>query len=110
MFALITYYLFAETWFAVLFTVIVEIVPADIRSSCIAFFLFFMNLVGGNLPIVVTPLRQVVFQDYRAALYLMWPGMVAASSVLFFISSLPLWVKSRRRRQSRLCKEDDDYY
>ena len=80
---LIVYYFFAETWFAVLFTVIVEIVDPEVsqcplvtdsniaglsfhqvRSTCIAIFLFLMNLVGGNLPVIVSPLRSY-FNDYR---------------------------------------------
>ena len=42
---LIAYYFFAETWFAVLFTVIVEVVEPEVRSSIIAIFLFCMNQV-----------------------------------------------------------------
>ena len=61
---LILYYLFAETWFAVLFTVIVEIVEPDVRATCIALFLFCMNLVGGNLPVIITPLKSYL-EDYR---------------------------------------------
>ena len=47
--ALLVYYLFAETWFAILFTVIVEVVEAEVRATCIALFLFCMNQVGGTL-------------------------------------------------------------
>ena len=43
--ALAAYYLFAETWFAILFTVIVEVVEPEIRATAIALFLFFMNQV-----------------------------------------------------------------
>lgn len=43
------YYLFAETWFAILFTVIVEIVPANTRGVCTAFFLFVMNVIAGEM-------------------------------------------------------------
>ena len=32
--ALALYYFFAETWFAILFTVIVEIVPSNTRGLC----------------------------------------------------------------------------
>merc|ERR1711874_375350 len=45
---LLLYYFFAETWFAILFTVLVEIVPSSIRSVCIGTFLFLMNNVGGE--------------------------------------------------------------
>jgi len=94
---LIFYYFFAETWFAVLFTVIVEIVEPEVRSTCIAIFLFLMNLVGGNLPVIVTPLR-IYFGEYRTAMYLVWPGFLAVSSVVFFLASIPLWYRERRTK------------
>jgi len=91
---LIGYYFLAETWFAVLFTVIVEIVPPEVRSTCIALFLFIMNLVGGNLPIIVAPLRGW-YGEYRSALLLVWPGFCAISAVLFLAASLPLHLRQR---------------
>lgn len=98
--ALCTYYLFAETWFAVLFTVIVEVVPAEVRASAIALFLFFMNQVGGNLPVIITPLKKALGDDYRAALGIMWPGCMALASVLFLAASLPLACKSPQRERT----------
>jgi len=92
---LIVYYFFAETWFAVLFTVIVEIVDPEVRSTCIAIFLFLMNLVGGNLPVIVAPLRSY-FNDYRSALYLVWPGFLTISAFLFLLASLPLWIRDKK--------------
>lgn len=95
---LILYYFLAETWFAVLFTVIVEIVEPEVRSTCIAVFLFLMNLVGGNLPVIVTPLKEH-FDDYRQALYLVWPGFLSISAFVFLVASVPLWLRSRRERR-----------
>ena len=121
---LLAYYFFAETWFAVLFTVIVEIVQPEVntfisfslsiihqpllllyenylillsqvRSTCIAVFLFLMNLVGGNLPVIVAPLR-LYFEDYRTALYLVWPGFLSISAAMFLLASLPLRLRERR--------------
>lgn len=92
---LIFYYLWAETWFAILFTVIVEVCDPQVRATCIALFLFLMNNIGGNLPVIVDPISKAM--GYREALYLVWPGSIAVSSVLFFIASLPLLHASRRR-------------
>lgn len=91
---LIAYYFFAETWFAVLFTVIVEIVDPEVRSTCIALFLFIMNLFGGNLPVIVAPLR-LYYGEYRSALYLVWPGFCAISGLLFLLASIPLHLRQR---------------
>ncbi|TRY70363.1 hypothetical protein TCAL_01161 [Tigriopus californicus] len=98
---LLIYYFFAETWFAVLFTVIVEIVPANIRSVCIGLFLFLMNNIGGNIPILVEPVSEA-FGDLRSALYIFFPGMVAASSILFLIASYPLYQEHKRKTLSEV--------
>ena len=60
-----------------LFTVLVEIVPIEVRSVCIGIFLFLMNNVGGNLPTIIAPLNDKY--GLRNALYMIWPGFVAAS-------------------------------
>lgn len=71
------YYFCAETWFAILFTVIVEIVPSEVRSACTGIFLFIMTNVGGNLPIAVEPVKNAF--DFRTALYILFSGFVGAS-------------------------------
>ena len=95
---LVIYYLFSETWFAVLFTVIVEIVEPEVRASCIALFLFCMNQVGGNLPVLVTPLKSYL-DDYQLALALIWPGFLCLSALLFLLSSFPLCYLERDRQR-----------
>lgn len=99
---LMGYYFFAETWFSLLFTVVVETVPASIRSGCIGTFLFLMNNVGGNLPMLVDPLTKVPGLGLQSALYITWPGLTALSAVLFLLASLPLWQQSREGREPRL--------
>ena len=101
MYALIGYYLCAETWFAILFTVIVEIVSLEIRSIAIAFFIFLMNNIAGNFPILVTTVRKSLDNDYRTALYIFWPGFIGVSSVLFFVASIPLMRKQKERTHVR---------
>jgi len=103
---LIAYYFLAETWFAVLFTVIVEIVEPEVRSTIIAVFLFCMNVVGGNLPVVVAPLK-LRLDDYREALYVMWPGNLALSSLLFLLASIPLFIRDRRLRGQTPIRQED---
>ncbi len=67
----------AETWFSILFTVMVEIVPPSVRAVVVGIFLFGMNNIGGNLPIVVDPVSEKY--DYRTALLIFFPGFVGAS-------------------------------
>jgi len=87
--ALMAYYFLAETWFAILFTVITEIVPADTRAFSVAVFMFLMNMVAGNMVIVVQSLGEAIGK--REALYAFFPGCIAVSAILFFITSIPLY-------------------
>ncbi|XP_069956159.1 uncharacterized protein [Cherax quadricarinatus] len=87
-FSLLGSYIFAEMWFGVLFAVLLELVPSTVQSTSIAVFLFVMNNVGGNMPVVVDPLSHLL--SYRSALYIMYPGMYLASSVFFFLTSFLL--------------------
>jgi len=98
---LMLYYFFAETWFSLLFTVLVEIVPSSIRSVCIGTFLFLMNNVGGNLPMLIDPLTKLDGVGLQTALYITWPGLIAASGILFFVASIPLWKQSRQQQERK---------
>ena len=86
--SLIAYYFCSETWFAILFTVITEICKPEVKSTCIAVFLFLMNNVGGNLPVIVDPVSKAI--GYREAIYVFWPGCVGLCGLIFFVASLPL--------------------
>ena len=65
-----------------MFTVLVEIVPVRIRSISIGTFLFLMNNVGGNLPLLVDPLAKLPGVGLQIALYISWPGLTAISKTL----------------------------
>ena len=69
----------AETWFSLLFTVLVELVPASIRSLSLGTFLFLVNNLGGNLPLLVQPLAASL--GLHTALYLAWPATTALSEL-----------------------------
>jgi len=92
---LLFYYFFAETWFAVLFTVIVEIVPHSVKAVVIAMFLFLMNNVGGQIPLLITPISKK--SELRTALLAIWPGCIGLCAVVFFLASIPLWIKHNKK-------------
>ncbi|XP_012232877.2 hexuronate transporter [Linepithema humile] len=77
-------YFFAEMWFGIVFAVVVEIVPLNVRSTTIGVFLFVMNNIGGNLPILVEPTRIVT--GFRESLYIFYAGFYGISSILFFFT------------------------
>ncbi|CAL4234721.1 unnamed protein product [Meganyctiphanes norvegica] len=87
-FSLLGAYIFAEMWFGVMFAVLMDLVPSESRATAVGIFLFVMNNVGGNLPVVVTPLRKAT--DYRTALLIMYPMFYFLSSILFFITSFTI--------------------
>ena len=65
-------YFFAEMWFGILFAILVEIVPLAVRSTTLGVFLFVMNNIGGNLPVLVEPLSKAI--GYRESLWVFFPG------------------------------------
>ncbi|KAA0202083.1 hypothetical protein HAZT_HAZT011263, partial [Hyalella azteca] len=79
MYSLLCAYFFAEMWFGILFAVLLDIVPGTVKASSLAFFLFVMNNIGGNAPVLVEPLRNAF--SYRTALYIMYPGCFLLSEL-----------------------------
>ncbi|CAL8091732.1 unnamed protein product [Orchesella dallaii] len=71
-------YLFAEMWYGVVFAILVELLPASFRSLGLAISLFVVNNVGGNLPIIVTPLTTMF--GFRGALTILYPGALFMST------------------------------
>ena len=59
-------------WISILFAVLIEIIPKHLCSLVIGIFLFVMNNVGGNLPVVIDPLSKLI--GYREVLYIFYPG------------------------------------
>ncbi|XP_014216741.1 uncharacterized protein LOC106645405 [Copidosoma floridanum] len=74
-------YFFAEMWFGILFAIVVEIVPLSLRSTTVGVFLFVMNNIGGNLPILVEPVSKAI--GYRESLYIFYAGFYGISSLMF---------------------------
>lgn len=88
-------YFFAEMWFGIVFAVIVEIVPLEVRSSVVGVFMFVINNIGGNLPILVDPLAKHI--GYRESIAIFYGGFYLVSSVLFFITIY--WMEGRQMEE-----------
>jgi hypothetical protein len=76
--------IFSLTRFGIVFAVIVEIVPLEVRSSVVGIFMFVINAIGGQLPILVDPLAKVI--GYRESIAIFYAGFYLISSILFFIT------------------------
>ena len=64
-------------WFGIVFAILVEIVPLSVRSTTVGVFLFVMNNVGGNLPILVDPVSKII--GYREAIMIFYAGFYGIS-------------------------------
>lgn len=78
----------AEMWFGIVFAVLVEIVPMKMRSSIVGIFMFFINNIGGNLPIIVDPIAKHI--GYRESISIFYAGFYGISE-----SHLPIDLNSR---------------
>lgn len=67
-------------WLGILFAVLVEIVPLHVRSKTVGIFLFIINNIGGNLPILVDPVAKLI--GYRESLYIFFPGFYVSCKFL----------------------------
>ena len=73
-----------EMWVGVTLTVVVELVPNTIRTASVAWYLFVISMIGGNVPLLVPVLKKVT--NLRVALYILFPGLYVLGSVLFLLS------------------------
>jgi hypothetical protein len=64
-------------WFGIVFAVVVEIVPVEVRSSVIGVFMFVINNIGGNLPILVDPIAKEI--GYRESISIFYAGFYLLS-------------------------------
>ena len=54
----------AETWFGIVFVTLVAVCPARLKTTVLGVFLFLMNNIGGNLPVLVNPISKLL--GYRS--------------------------------------------
>ncbi|XP_078605979.1 MFS-type efflux pump MSMEG_3705-like [Branchiostoma floridae x Branchiostoma japonicum] len=89
-----------EMWVGVTLAVVVELVPSYIRTSTVAVYLFISTNIGGNSPLLVTPLRKAT--SFRTALTILFPGLYVAGSLLFVLTLLVL------RRDIKKVKQEEE--
>lgn len=76
-------------WFGIVFAVLVEIVPVQVRSTTIGIFLFVMNNVGGNLPILVDPVAKYI--GYRGSIMIFYAGFYLLSKYFDFFYKMRIF-------------------
>jgi MFS family permease len=105
--SLIPAYIVGEMWVGITLAVVVEVVPIPLRTTAVAVYMFVISNVGGNMPLLVPPLKNS-FQrlgwdpvsSLRAALYVLYPGLYILGTVLFVAALVTLRWDLRRRQNS----------
>lgn len=99
-------------WIGVTTAIVIDLSPARIRTTSIAVYLFIITVIGGNFNVIVSPLEKslkkyfgddadhIKYESTKWALFLTFPGLYAASSILFiitfFLMRVDLKIKKRR--------------
>ncbi|XP_028410997.1 uncharacterized protein LOC114533625 isoform X2 [Dendronephthya gigantea] len=93
--SLIAANIIGEMWIGVALTVIVELAPKALRTPVVAYYGFIIDIIGGNVPLAVPPLKEAT-GSLRIALYLLYPGLYLTSSIIFLLTLFVLkWDKEK---------------
>ncbi|ELU06601.1 hypothetical protein CAPTEDRAFT_220111 [Capitella teleta] len=102
---LIPGYIIGEMWVSVCLAVAVELVPSTLTTSAVAIYLFIITNIGGNMPLLVPPLKNAFMSAgfspvdaLRAALYILYPGLYVLGGFFFFVTLLVLRRDLQRAR------------
>ena len=66
-------------WYGVMIASLVEMVPQECRSTCLAITTFITANIAGNLPVLVAVLEKWLNGGLRSALIIMYPGLYGFS-------------------------------
>lgn len=95
-YCLIPTYIIGEMWIGVCLSVVVELVPENLRITGIGVYFFIITNIGGNMQVLVPPIQNF-FQNtfdfstltaFRASLYVFYPGEYILGSLLFLVTLL----------------------
>ncbi len=78
-------YLIGEMWMGVVLAVVVELVPADLAASATAVYVFVINMIGGNMNILVPPVQDSGL-SLQLTLLILFPGCYLLGAFLFTIT------------------------
>lgn len=85
--------LIGEMWIGVCIAVVLDLVPVDLTATAVAVYFFIIQIVGGNMPLIVPPLSEVT--NTRTSLLLCLPGGCALGAGFFILTLLYFTWKKR---------------
>lgn len=109
---LIPTYIIGEMWIGVCLSVVVELVPEQLRVTGVGIYFFIISNIGGNMNVLVPPVQNLLknifdlndLQAFRGALYVFYPGEYVLGSLLFLLS---LFVLKNDIKKSKLKNSSD---
>ncbi|XP_043196131.1 MFS-type efflux pump MSMEG_3705-like [Amphibalanus amphitrite] len=94
---LIPTYIIGEVWVPITLVVLVELVPAEVRTSAVALYFFITTNIGGNMPLLLNPVKQAFknagyteVEALRNTLYLFFPGEYILGAIVYVLALLAL--------------------
>ena len=79
-------YVIGEMWIGVCVAVVIDLVPADLTTSSVAVYFFIIQIIGGNMPLLVPPIEEAI--GLQLALVITFPGMYVVGAIFFIFSLL----------------------
>ena len=86
-----------EMWIGVCVAVVIDLVPQELTASSVAVYFFIIQIICGNMNLLVTPLTKSL--DLREAILLTFPGLYILSALLFVIPLVALW-RTHKEKES----------
>lgn len=94
-------------WVGVTTAIVVDLAPSAIRTTAVAIYLFIITVIGGNFNIMVSPIQSALethqhmsnYDSYKWTLFLTFPGVYAASSILFVVAFFVMRCDIKRKQK-----------
>ena len=92
-------YLIGEMWFGICITLVIDLVPSDLTASAVAIYFFIIQIIGGNMPLIVTPITNSL--NLKVAMAICFPGFYVVGA-LFFILAFFLILRKKPQEMGNL--------
>ncbi|XP_072908368.1 protein spinster-like [Hemitrygon akajei] len=89
-----------EMGIGVALTIVVELVSPAVRTPVVAIYIFIISNIGGNAPLLVTPLTR--HWNLRLALLILCPGLYITGSLLFLLSLVIIRWEQKKASEEEL--------
>ena len=85
-FSLLLSYGVGEMWFGVCIAVAIELVPVNVSSASVSLYLFIVNIIGGNLNLLLPSLQRQMGLQY--SMIVLFPGAYFIAGIFFILTGL----------------------